>query len=247
MKPLKTTYKALLIFLATLVSTSSFAAQETTDKHKDSLGFFDIHYCNWPDRKPFLMLVYATHRHDDIESIEVYDPARNSLGKMNLNKFRYIPATVVKNKSIEDKKVFINQIPIPRNTIKGEFTATVVTNNKQIHHYADWMFLDKKVGSAKIDFPTNKASNISKTPILKWQAPENGQYYQVFIKDNWTGKSIYSSKTLNKTEFKVPDKLLKNDGWYAWKVHAKDMDETILYGDFNAGSLSEYHSFTTLP
>lgn len=166
---------------------------------------------------------------------------------MNLNKFRYIPATEINKEKIKDKKVFINQIPLPKNSVKGEFTAIVITKNNQIHHYADRMFLDKKVGFAKIDFPKNQATNISKTPTLKWSAPKNGHYYQVFIKDKWTGKSIYSSKTLNKTEFKVPDNLLKNDGWYAWKVHAKDMDETILYGDFNAGSLSEYHSFTTLP
>lgn len=166
---------------------------------------------------------------------------------MDQNKFRYIPPTEVKNEKIKDKKVFINQIPLPKNTIKGEFTATVITNNKQVHHYADLMFLDKKVSSAKIDFPANNASKISTTPTLKWIAPENGQYYQIFIKDNWTGESIYSTKTLYQTEFKVPDNLLKNDDWYAWKVHAKDMDETILYGDFNAGSLSEYHNFTTLP
>lgn len=76
MKALKT----LLICLASLTSANAFPALETTDKHKDLLGFFDIHYCNWPDRSPFLMPVYSTHQHNNIESIEVYDPAGNSLG-----------------------------------------------------------------------------------------------------------------------------------------------------------------------
>ncbi len=45
----------------------------------------------------------------------------------------------------------------------------------------------------------------------------------------------------------LPRGLLKPGGIYAWRVHARDVNENILLGDFNHGSLSAEIQFTTAP
>ncbi len=233
--------------LFTLFSQQAFSNnQASKDLHKDALGFFDIHYCNWPDRKPFLMLVYATHNYKNIDSIKVFTPEDTELVVIKKNTYRYLPSRTVKGKKIPDKKVFITQIPVTDNFTNGAYTAITTTVNGQKHQYNDEVNMDYIVASARMNVPIDKATDISLTPTLKWEPVANAKHYQIFVKDNWTGKNVYTSKTLNQTQFTLPKEILKTDGWYAWKVHAKDMDETIKYGDFNAGSLSETLTFTTI-
>ncbi len=235
------------VLVCTLPSQQAFASNQIhKDWHKDELGFFDIHYCNWPDRTPFLMLVYATHHYNNLDSIKVLTPEDSELGEINQNTYRYLAAKTVNGKNIADKKVFITQIPFTKNLTKGTFKAVVTTHSGQIHQYKDEVNVDYIIASAKINYPVDKATEITLTPTLKWQPVDQAKYYQIFIKDNWTGEKVYASKTLNQTQFTLPKEILKKDGWYAWKVHAKDMDETIQYGDFNAGSLSETITFTTI-
>ena len=235
------------VFLCTLLPQPAFSNNQTPkDLHKDELGFFDIHYCNWPDRNPFLMLVYATHHYNNLDSIKVLTPEGIELGEISQNTYRYLPAKTVKGKNIPDKKVFITQIPFTKSMTKGTFTAVATTHSGQKHQYKDDVDMDYIIASATINYPADKAVDIALTPTLKWESVDHAQYYQVFIKDNWTGKNVYSSKTLDQTQLTLPKEILKKDGWYAWKVHAKDMDETIKYGDFNAGSLSKTITFTTI-
>ncbi len=237
----------LSILLCTFPSQQAFSNNQIhKDWHKDELGFFDIHYCNWPDQKPFLMLVYATHHYKNLDSIKVLTPEGRKLGEINKSTYRYLPAKTVKGENIPDKKVFITHIPFTKNMTKGTFTAVVTTNSGQRHQYKDEVNMDYIVATAKINYPADKATDIPLAPTLKWDTVENAKYYQFFIKDNWSGENVYASKTLNQTQFTLPKDILKKDGWYAWKVHAKDMDETIKYGDFNAGSLSETITFTTV-
>jgi hypothetical protein len=57
-------------------------------------------------------------------------------------------------------------------------------------------------------------------------------------------KIIHTSKLLNKPEFEMPKNLLQPGGWYKWRVHGRDVNENVILGDFNHGSLSGEFSFT---
>ena len=53
-----------------LFSLSSPDTQSATsgDSHYSSVGFFDIHVCNWPDRPLFFLAVFSTYNFNDISN-----------------------------------------------------------------------------------------------------------------------------------------------------------------------------------
>ena len=66
----------------------------------------------------------------------------------------------------------------------------------------------------------------------------------MFIRDLWKEKDIYTSELLDKPELLLPKGLLKAGGYYAWRVHARDVNEHALLGDFNNGSLTSHVTFS---
>ena len=73
---------------------------------------------------------------------------------------------------------------------------------------------------------------------LSWKAVPGAKHYMVFIKDTWEQRTIYTSKTLSKPELVLPKDLLKQHSDFTWRVHARDVNENVLLGDFNHGSLN---------
>lgn len=81
---------------------------------------------------------------------------------------------------------------------------------------------------------------------LAWLAVPGAAHYQVFIKDLWDdGKIIHSSELVTKPRLTLPPGVIKADGSYAWLVHARDVNNHVLLGDFNHGSLSREVKFST--
>lgn len=68
--------------ISTSVLSNELISPDPNDSHKTSLGIWDIHVCNWPDRPPFYLTLLKTEHYDDIEKIEVIIPAGN--GRQNI-------------------------------------------------------------------------------------------------------------------------------------------------------------------
>lgn len=192
------------------------------------------------------MLLYATHHYQEIEDLTIFKPNGEVLTHIDKSKYRYLPTAIVDGKTIPDKKVFINQIPVTNQDEDGVYSAVIATMNGLKHHYHDLVETEQLIALPTLSSPSHQSADISLTPTLKWGQVKGAKLYQVFIKDNWTGKTVLTSKMLSETNFTVPNDLLKSGGWYAWKVHARDMDETKIYGDFNAGSISRTALFSTI-
>ena len=83
---------------------------------------------------------------------------------------------------------------------------------------------------------------------LGWEPVPGAGHYQVFIRDLWNeGKLIFSSKVLDEPVLPLPDGLLEPGGYYSWIVHARDLNEHFMLGDFNHGSISPVYTFSIAP
>jgi hypothetical protein len=83
---------------------------------------------------------------------------------------------------------------------------------------------------------------------LSWDPAPGAGYYQVFIRDLWNeDRLIFSSKLLAEPLVQLPAGLLEKGGYYSWIVHARDLNEHFMLGDFNHGSLSPVVTFSIQP
>lgn len=214
--------------------------QRSKDLHYTPAGFFDIHVCNWPDRELFFMPLFSTTRYSEITGIDVRYPDGNKLTSLKLDKFM-----VLKRKGKPEKHVFMTQIDVPGNATDGWYSATVHLADGSRIIAKDYVIVSRLPRVSGMN-PPNGAEEIPLSGKLTWSPVGEGSYYQVFIRDNWDdGKLIYTSKLLSKPELVIPPGLLKPDGLYSWKVHARDTNEDVLLGDFNEGSLSQTATFST--
>lgn len=229
----------LLMLFISACSVTDKKSDRSDDKHYTKVGFFDIHYCNWPDRKPFNMILFSTSQFNEIESIEIFHPNETKMGELDLNKFR-----LLKRKNKPTKKVFIKKFNVDA-TFKNGWYKSVVTlkngNKIQAYDYVNYTLM----GIVNNVLPKNNSEDVVMPELLQWQKPNGAKHYQIFIKDLWQdGKLIYTSKLLNKHEIKLPKGLLQSGGYYSWRVHARDINEDPVLGDFNHGSLSKDFYFT---
>lgn len=230
----------IICFLAILLSIFSRDSQSETsnDLHYSSVGFFDVHVCNWPDRPLFFMALFSTYNFNDISNIQVFSPDNKILGELNLKKYRSFI-----DKSKKEKRVFINQFEIPASAKNGWYYTKVNLKNGTTISPKDYVIIEK-LEIAKISNPDIKKElkSIPKSFILKQIKP--AKFYQAFIHDSWDSKLIYQSKLLSKPEIHIPKNLLKKGGIYSIQIHARDTNEHQLLGDFNHGSLTKKLDFT---
>ena len=224
-----------LLLGLTLVSFNAYAG---VDKHYSETGFFDIHVCNWPDQPLFFMALFSTDQYAKIRSIEVFTPDNKLLTSIGMKRYR-----VIKRKNKSDKHVFIKQLEVSDDSLDGRYKARVTLNDGSIDETWDKVIISRMGQANQMEPAHNAEVNLPLTQ-LKWQAIEGARYYQVFVRDIWDeGKIIFSSKLLEQPFVALPKGLIEADGWYSWKVHARDINEDILLGDFNHGSLSVEHQF----
>jgi hypothetical protein len=240
----KTTRGKLFLFflLFSLVaqsgSVNAIDNKHDGDEHYTEAGFFDIHVCNWPKRPLFFMALFSTTSYDSIKKIEIFDDKNRSLGELSLDKYRLI----MLEKPKREKRVFIKQIEIPASSGNGWYSAHIHLKNNKIITARDYV-INHKMDRAFVIKPAADAMDISMPDKLIWKPVAGAAYYQVFINDIWQGKNVYQSALLSKAELKLPKKLLQPGGSYCWRIHARDVNENVLLGDFNHGSVTSCFNF----
>ena len=224
-----------------LYSVSSYAQESTEihdDPHYSDVGFFDIHVCNWPKRTHFFKVLFSSAEYDNIESMTVYTPAEQSLITLDKNKYR-----TLKRNNKPDKRVYMLDIDVPEHASTGWYRIDVKTMDGKSFQAKDYVIMSKLERATGMT-PDND-DMVSQLPLtLRWHAIPGANFYQVFVRDEWTGKQVYSSKLLNTNEAVIPEEKLEAGGYYSWSIHARDTNEHVLLGDFQMGSLSEKAFFT---
>ncbi len=93
-------------------------------------------------------------------------------------------------------------------------------------------------------FPGNN-TEVNLPVTLSWASIPEAKYYQVFVRDIWEErKLVFRSKLQKEAEITIPQGKLKAGGEYEWLVHARDVNKDVRLGDFNAGSRTQYSTFT---
>lgn len=241
---MKITGLSTLWMIVALVSLPPMALAKNRegDPHYLSVGFFDLHVCNWPDREPFFLAVFSTYQYDKVKNVKVFAPDGKAVGSFVLDKFQ-----IIKKKGKPTKKVFLTQMPLTDPKQDGWYRARIEMADGSRHvakDYVEIIIMDR----AQQRVPPENSVNIDPPRELRWRPVPGARFYRVYIRDIWDGERvIFSSKVLTEPKVSVPPNLLKPGGYYGWKVHARDVNEDAERGDFNHGSLTDYIEFSVKP
>jgi hypothetical protein len=241
---LKCIATAAALFACVLWQAQGNGAENTHqgDPHYTEAGFFDLHVCNWSDRPPFYMAVFSTRRFDEVSGVDVYRPDGRLLGSVDMS--TYIPKA---STGQPEKRVYITHFPIPTDARDGWYTARIRLTDGGSYLAKD--FVIHSLLPLADGFSPSDGAELPSPPLkLIWRPVAGAQRYMVTIRDRWQDdRSIYTSGLLSQPELTLPQNLLARGGWYAWRVHARDVSGHSLLGDFNDGSLSGETSFTIVP
>jgi len=227
-------FSIALVTILNQAAVSATHADKQKDTHYNDVGFFDIHVCNWPDRQLFLMPLFSTTRYSDIQRIEIMDPDDRPLVQLDLTRHR-----IVKQENGKEKHAFINQLDVPKASKDGWYTARITLSNGTVYTASDYVRISS-LGKARGQWPGNNEELEQPPRELRWEPVPGAGFYQVFISDQWDdGRVILSSKLLSEPVLTLPPGLVKRGGMYSWIVHSRDVNEDLLLGDFNHGSLSK--------
>lgn len=230
------------IFLVALLyqaGINTAHADPEEDTHYNDVGFFDIHVCNWPDRKLFFMPLFSTTRYNDVQKIDVYDPDGQLLTQMDLNRFR-----VIKLENNKEKHAFIKQLDVPPASKDGIYSVRITLSDGIVRTASDYVKIST-LGRVSGHRPGNNEELDTPPRELRWEPVAEAGFYQVFIRDEWNdGQLIHTSKLLPEPLLPLPAGLIKRGGMYSWIVHARDVNEDRLLGDFNHGSMSKAAVFS---
>lgn len=239
---MKAIVKLTLLSIVLFISHTVFAGTNdseiiNSDPHYSDIGFFDVHLCNWPDRPRFFKLLFSSTHYPDIDSMQVYTPDDRLLAELDKKKYRTITR---KNKP--DKRVFMVNIDVPAFATNGWYRIKVTTQDGKIHEAKDYVILSRLQGATGLQ-PAGEDEEFDLPIKLSWNPVPGAQFYQVYVRDAWTGEMIFQSKLVDKPELVIPDGKLEPGGYYSWSVHARDSNENVLLGDFEMGSISEHVFF----
>jgi hypothetical protein len=184
------------------------------------------------------MALFSTEQFNEIESVDIHSPDNKLIGSLDKNKFR-----LSKNKNKPEKRVFITQFELPHQARDGWYVAKISLKNGDQYSAKDYVIINSMDHATGVS-PKNDAENITIPRKLTWNPIVGARFYQVFIRDEWSGEILHQSALLSEPGLELPDGLLKSGGYYSWRIHARDVNENILLGDFNHGSLSERNSFS---
>ena len=234
---------AILLTVALMAPGSHAAPEPATEKagdpHYSGAGFFDIHVCNWPDRRLFLMSLFSTTRSSEIKQIDVFTPAGELLVELDLNHYR-----TLRREKKPDKRVFIKQVDVPPAAADGWYSARITLTDNEVFTAKDYVII-YTLPQAAGQSPANEAVLAEAPARLSWEPVSGARYYEVFIRDLWDDdKLVYASELLNKPEIELPPGVLKKGGTYSWVIHARDTDSHVLLGDFNHGSMTAPATFS---
>jgi len=229
-------------FLIILLPSSSACAVDAPvldhDPHRNKIGFFDIHICNWPDRPHFFKLLFSTEKFKDVDTMEIFYPSGGSLAVLKKSHFKEI-----KRKNKPEKRVFMMDMDMPDNATSGWYMIRVKTYDGKEHVAKDYVPMTR-LNRVEEMVPSADEGTFSLPVTLAWNKVSGAGFYKVYIRDEWTGEMIYKTKLISENSVKIPDGKLSPGGYYSWSVHARDTNEHILLGDFHLGSMSKKAFFT---
>ena len=217
---------------------SSEISQEISDPHRNELGFFDIHVCNWPDRPPFFKSLFSTTRFDIIEDMTIFYPDGSTLTTLDKNDFMRI-----RKKGRSEKRVYLNDFNIPKHAYSGWYTIEVNTKDGKTFIAKDYVIMTLMPRASGMN-PKHGAEDIAMPTELKWDPIAGASFYQVFVREAFENKRIIYSKLLSEPRYSIKPGKLEPGGLYIWSVHARDTNEHTLLGDFNHGSQSMKAEFS---
>jgi len=228
-----------LFILATLclLSRAAYAGHEG-DPHYTPAGFFDTHVCNWPEEPRFLMALFSTPRFDEVAKVSVFAPDGAFVGDLDLARFR-----VFKSKSGQAKRAFIAHFDLPEKMVDGWYRAEISLKDGSRFEARDYV-VHRVMAQATGMQPAQDANDVPASTVLRWAPIPGAKYYEVFLRDEWTGAVAADSGLLTEPRFVPPPGLLKPGGAYIWRIHARDSGGNVLLGDFDFGSLSREMRFT---
>lgn len=230
----------LLPPFAAVGSEPAIAAEK--DPHYTAAGFFDLYVCNWPNRPPFFMILFSTPRYSEVESIAVFRPDGQPLTHLDLTQYR-----LIQRPGKPEKRAFITQLTLPPDAADGWYSARIMLKNGEHYFAKDYVIIYAMAQVSRM-LPADSANEIAIPTELTWAAVPGARFYQAYIKDAWNdGKLIYTSQLLDVPRLVLPVNLIQPGGLYTWRVQARDVDENVLLGDFNHGSLSREIQFSVAP
>lgn len=209
-----------------------------SDPHRNELGFFDVHICNWPDRPLFIKTLFSTAKFKDIKTMEVFAPNDKKLTDLSLQRFKPI-----QKKGKPEKRVYMVDMDMPADSKDGWYYIVVKTNDGKEYRARDFLVINR-IGRPGGQIPAADAEDVKMPKELKWDAVPGAAYYKVFIRDGFENTLVLKSKLLREPRLEIKPGLLKPGGYYTWMVHARDVDENIMLGDFNSGSINQKISFS---
>ncbi len=235
---------ARLFLILALSSAGLLQAQEIIkapepDSHYTAVGFFDIHVCHWPKRPLLFLLVFSSYQFTNVAAVDVYFPTGKLLARIDTSRFR-----IVQEKGKPEKHVYMQTMDVPKGANDGWYSA-IITMRDGTRYEAKDLVAIKSMGLATDMVPVSNAEDIDMPSVLTWKAVPGAKAYQVFIRDIWNGETdVLPSTIVGGPVFKVPESLLKKGGYYMWRIQARDSNESVLLGDFNHGSLSDWSKFS---
>lgn len=231
--------KAIVLWLACLlVSVPVGAITPQDDPHYSPAGFFDIHICNWTSEGHFVMALFSTERFQDIERVTVLTPDGGVLGNLDLSQFR-----AFKSSTGKDKRAFIEHFRMPEHPVDGWYKSIILLKDGSHDEASDYV-VHRFMNLASGMIPSPGAENIALPRELRWDPMPGARFYQVYIRDKWNDQLLHESKLLQEPVYTLPVGLLQAGGYYGWTIHARDVNEHILLGDFNHGTTSGEYTFT---
>lgn len=213
-------------------------AEAPDDPHYTDGGFFDIHVCNWTDRSPFFKVLFSTFEFDQVSGVRVSYPDGTPMIELGLVHF------IEFEQKGRKKRAFLEELDTPEQIPNGWYTANITFKDGRSFTAKD--FIDTTKGLLPIPAqpqPEHDATGVSLPVELSWAPVPGASHYQVFIRDLWDRKLVFRSKLIPETSIRVPDEKLQPGGLYEWLVHARDVNEDPVLGDFNIGAQTAYFVF----
>lgn len=222
-------------------ANASAGTDPVRDPHETAAGYFDLHICNWPDRPPFVVALFATADRAKVRRVEVLRPDGRVLGEVRLTSFE--PRI---DEHGRERRAYKTFLPLPKDAPAGWYRARVTLRDGSVLQARDFLQV-QILPQAQVVQPANGQDNLSRVAELRWRPVPGASHYRVFIKDAWAGEQVFKSDLLTEPRLRVPPGVLQPNGSYVWRVHARSGGagggDEAKWGEFNHGSLNTEASF----
>ncbi len=233
MQSTKLVLAAIFFYLLISPGHAEEASILHNDPHRNELGFFDMHLCNWPERPRFFKILFSTEKFADVAGMQVITPNGDVLTELDKNKFMRLTR---KNKP--EKRVYLLDLDVPDNATTGWYHIKVTDTQGKTFQASDYMIMSRLERAGGMS-PSEASGDATLPVTLKWNAVPGANWYKVYVRDVWDDKLVFRSRLLHEPVVTIPDGKLDVGGDYYWTIHSRDTNEHILLGDFQMGSMSE--------